>query len=99
MLLEVSFLTFLDYKSSSFSAVGVLLPPSLSCAGCLWLHLRQQWAGRSSQTGTQAVTVLPPTRPGNFLLQGGLVISRSDWERLWGLLKKDSAFDMFPGRV
>jgi len=35
MLLEVSSLTFLDYKSSSFSAVGALLTPNLSCAGCL----------------------------------------------------------------
>lgn len=55
MLLEVSSLTFLDYKSSSFSAVSVLLTPSLSCAGCLWLYLRKERAGWNFCTGTQAI--------------------------------------------
>lgn len=100
MLLEVSSLTFLDYKSSSFSAMSLLLTPSLSCAGCLWLYLRKEWAGWNFYTDTQAITVLfPHLDQGSFLLQRGFLISQSNWKGLCGLLKKDSPFEVFPGRV
>lgn len=48
---------------------------------------------------TGYIVLLPHLDQGSFLLQRGLVISQSNWERWWGLLKKDSPFEVFPGRV
>lgn len=100
MLLEVSSLTFLDYKSSSFSAMSLLPHPQPKLC---WLSLAISQEGMSVlefYTDTQAITVLfPHLDQGSFCFKEAFSFPSQIGRGCVDSLKKDSPFEVFPGRV